>query len=295
MSTSSDAAEQVVKMSLEGTEIALKVTGQATKHIVATLYAISQDKNRTKGKIRLSNMIRTGKELKIFSVQKYDLRTFAREAKRYGVLYCALVSKLKSSPDGMVDIMVRAEDAPKVNRIVERFNLITGNSAEVKEIVEKERGDGIADELIEEKNEEDLLVDDILSKPEPVQELYNDSPSSSHTAKKSQLENNLKKKQNTIKNNEINQEQKPSVREELKNLEKKVEAEEKLKLKKERDTIDEIIVSSNVVEPKENELKKDENTKHQKLLEPKHIKQNKRKNYKHLKKAKHMKTNERNK
>ena len=50
MSTSSDAAEQVVRIYLEGAEVALKITGKATKHIVATLYAISQDKNRTKGK-----------------------------------------------------------------------------------------------------------------------------------------------------------------------------------------------------------------------------------------------------
>lgn len=270
MSTSSDAAEQVVKMSLEGTEFALKVTGQATKHIVATLYAISQDKNRTKGKIRLSNMIRTGKELKIFSIQKDDLRTFAREAKRYGVLYCALVSKLKSSPDGMVDIMVRAEDASKINRIVERFNLITIDSAEVKEIIERERGDGIIDELIEEKSEEDLLVDDILSKPEPMQELYNNSPSSTYTEKKGQLENNLEKKQNTIKNDENNHEEKPSVREELKNFEKEIEVEEQLK--------EEIV----------------QNSKQQKVVEHKHIKKDKKKRYKNLKKAKHMKTNERN-
>ena len=36
-------------------------------------------------------MIRTGKPLKIFTVSKDDLKTFAREAKNYGISYCALI------------------------------------------------------------------------------------------------------------------------------------------------------------------------------------------------------------
>ncbi|MGI6777099.1 MAG: PcfB family protein [Acetivibrionales bacterium] len=50
-----------------------------------------------------------------------DCTIFQYEAKRYGVLYCAL--RDKKSLDGMCDIMVRVEDASKINRIVERFKL----------------------------------------------------------------------------------------------------------------------------------------------------------------------------
>ena len=52
-----------------------------------------------------------------------DLLKFSKEAKRYGILYCAL--RDKNDKDGMSDIMVRAEDAGKINRIVERFSLAT--------------------------------------------------------------------------------------------------------------------------------------------------------------------------
>lgn len=124
MYNSGDAAEQIVRISLEGTEVALKLTGSAAKNIAAMIYAVlkNRDKNKTKGRQRLTAMLKSGKELKVFTVGEEHLKQFATEAKRYGVVYCALRGKEKSA-DGMVDIMVRAEDASKINRIVERFKL----------------------------------------------------------------------------------------------------------------------------------------------------------------------------
>ena len=117
MTNSGDAAEQIVRMSLEGTEVALKLSGSAAKNIAAALYTIAKnaDRNKTKGHQRLSAMLKSGKELKVFTISEEHLKRFAQEAKRYGVVYCALRGKEKSA-DGMVDVMVRAEDASKINR-----------------------------------------------------------------------------------------------------------------------------------------------------------------------------------
>lgn len=119
-------AEQVVRFSLEGTEVALKLTGSAAKNVAAAIYAVlkNRDKNKIKGRQRLTGMLKSGKELKVFTVSEKHLKQFAREANRYGVVYCALRGKEKSA-DGMVDVMVRAEDASKINRIVERLKLAT--------------------------------------------------------------------------------------------------------------------------------------------------------------------------
>ena len=137
MYNSGDAAEQVVRISLEGTEVALKLTGSAAKNIAAMLYAVwkNRDKNKTKGHQRLSAMLKSGKELKVFTVSEEHLKQFATEAKRYGVVYCALRGKERSA-DGMVDIMVRAEDASKINRIVERFKLATVDTVSIKRDIE---------------------------------------------------------------------------------------------------------------------------------------------------------------
>lgn len=170
MNSSGDAAESIVRMSLQGLEVAAKITGSGAKNISVLLYAMMKDKKQTKGKTNLTNMLKSGKELKVFSVKQEDLKKFTDEAKRYGVLFCALVDKKqKKSPDGMIDIMVRAEDASKINRIVERFKLATVDTASIKSEIEKSRIEQAVKEALEKgvevKTVEDQLVDDILSKP----------------------------------------------------------------------------------------------------------------------------------
>ena len=58
MSYSGDAAEQVVRMTLEGTEVAAKITGVGAKQVAVILYAILQDRQKTSGKTRLGNMLK---------------------------------------------------------------------------------------------------------------------------------------------------------------------------------------------------------------------------------------------
>ena len=133
----SDAADQIVNMTLKGIEVVAKISGAGAKNLATYLYAVLKDQKKTKGKARLQGLLRSGKELKVFAVKNEDLRKFTQEAKRYGVLYCAL--RDKRDLDGMCDIMVRAEDASKINRIVERFKLATVDTASIKSEIEKAR------------------------------------------------------------------------------------------------------------------------------------------------------------
>lgn len=174
MSYSGDAAEQVVRMSLEGGEVAIKLAGAGAKQLAILLYAILREQKKTKGKTRLTNMLRSGKELKVFAVKDSDLQLFCREAKKYGVLYCVL--KDRDATDGLTDIMVRAEDASKINRIFERFGLATVDMAEVKREIEQSReaqqNDApeapAAAEPMTEQEVDDLL--DAMLSPAPAQE-----------------------------------------------------------------------------------------------------------------------------
>ena len=138
MNYSGDAAEQVVRMSLNGVEVAAKISGKAAERLAVLLYAVLRDQKKTRGKTRLTNMLRSGKELKVFAVKDNELQKFCEEAKKYGVLYCVL--KDRNAEDGLTDIMVRADDASKVNRIFERFNLATIDMGSVKTEIERGRG-----------------------------------------------------------------------------------------------------------------------------------------------------------
>ncbi|WFB59597.1 PcfB family protein [Paenibacillus sp. BR1-192] len=132
-----EAADQVVSMSLRGIEMMAKISGEGAKHLAAYLFAVLQGQKQTRGRTRLENLLRSGKELKVFAVRNEDLPTFCKEAKRYGVLYCAL--RDKKNVDGLCDVMVRAEDASKINRIVERFQLATVDTASIKQEIEQAR------------------------------------------------------------------------------------------------------------------------------------------------------------
>ena len=123
--SSGEAAEQVVRMTLNGVEVAAKISGKAAERLAVLLYAVLKDQKKTRGKTRLNSMLRSGKELKVFAIGDRDLEKFCREAKKYGILYCVL--KDKTANDGHTDVFVRAEDASKINRIFDRFGIATAD------------------------------------------------------------------------------------------------------------------------------------------------------------------------
>ena len=140
MNPGGDAAEQVVRMSLEGVEVAARITGTGAKNIAILLVAVLKEEQKTRGKARMTNMLKSGKELKVYSIRQKDLQTFAKEAKRYGVLYCVLKDKNSKDGDAVVDVMARADDASKIQRITERFRFDTVDRATVIGEIAKEKG-----------------------------------------------------------------------------------------------------------------------------------------------------------
>lgn len=224
MNTSGDAAEQIVRMSLEGTEVALKLTGSAAKNIAAMLYAVlkNRDKNKTKGRQRLTAMLKSGKELKVFTVSEDQLKQFATEAKRYGVVYCALRGKGKST-DGLVDIMVRAEDASKINRIVERFKLAAVDTVSIKREIEQSKADkavvpSVPEQDRPEKSDDDRLLDDLMGAPIKKEENSPPNPAAAKTEKSRPSEPISKKQSRTAEGTAKSPEERPSVREELREI-----------------------------------------------------------------------------
>ena len=86
MNTSGEAAEQIVRMSLEGFEVAARITGAGAKNIAILLYSILKEEKKTKGKARLTNMVRSRKRVKLFTVKNGDLKRVTHEVKKYAVL-----------------------------------------------------------------------------------------------------------------------------------------------------------------------------------------------------------------
>ena len=133
-----DAPDQVLRLSLEGAEFALKISGAAAKNIAAALYAVLKDQKRTKGKARITTMLRQQRPMTIYTIKKEDCPAFAKQAKQYGVLYAPIpVNK----GDDTLDIMVFQDDAARVNRIVERLELTVLDTASIENGIQQSRED----------------------------------------------------------------------------------------------------------------------------------------------------------
>lgn len=224
MNTSSDAAEQVVRLTLDGVEVAAKLTGAGAKQVAVMLYAVLRDQKKTKGKTRLTNMLKSGKELSVFAVRDNDLQKFCSEAKKYGVLYCVL--RDKDASDGLTDIMIKAEDKSKVNRIFERFELGSVDLAAVKSELSKvsERPPEIGGNSEKRISETDTekFAEAIMKKPDEKQEAAQaGNPTVAKTAKSHQSEPSLNNTGATTENAE----KRPSVKKEMEEIKIQMEKE----------------------------------------------------------------------
>ena len=216
-SYSADAAEQVVRMTLEGGEVAIKLAGSGAKQLAILLYAVLRDQKKTKGKTRLTNMLRSGKELKVFAISDKDLTKFCTEAKRYGVLYTVL--KDLDANDGITDIMVKAEDASKINRIFERFKFATVDMASIKTEIEQKREEKDAAQpmVMLKKDKTEAFLDALFKPKEDVENAEPDPSKARTTASRQSGHSSESSNQNpkSLQDLDLNSESRPSVKKEL--------------------------------------------------------------------------------
>ena len=164
MSIQAEAADQVVKIMLDGSEHAIRIAGAGARQLAVLLCALLKDQKRTRGRTRLAGMLRSGKELRVFPIKADELKKFCKEAKKYGVLYNVL--RQKKAKDGVVDIMARAEDASKINRIFERQQITVVDmaaSVHTQPIQGRERPTAEQARL----DAEAAFVEEMLSPPPP--------------------------------------------------------------------------------------------------------------------------------
>lgn len=263
----SESADELVKICIDGMDRFLRISGVAAKNIAVMLIAMSKENTQTKGKTRLNSMLKSGKPLDIFTIKAEDLKKFSQEAKRYGILYCALANKRNNKIDGMVDIMVREEDGAKLERISERFNF--KSLAKIKEEYEKSKQErATANKL---KSEDEQFIDDIMPKEKEEQKDF-PSNNTKETEEKSQSEisSNIKSKDKV----ESSKENKNSVIKDLKEIEKELKAKEEQNTNTETP---ELQANNSKVKDKQKEKggkrykEKNQKNKGKRYKEPKHL------------------------
>lgn len=120
MNLGGDAADQVVRYSLEGINYSLRLSGSLAKNIAIFFVAVLKDQKKTRGKTRLVRMLKENRPVKFFTIPKERMREFAITARKRGLLY--VVIRDKKNP-GKYEVMTFADDAAKVNRIMDNMGL----------------------------------------------------------------------------------------------------------------------------------------------------------------------------
>ena len=108
----------MAREALQFSEVAIKLTALGFKNSLALALAYAKENPKVKGKTSLDRLLREGKELKIIALKSMDVGKFQDLAKQYGVLFAVIKDKVQNEK---VDIMFKAEDVAKLNRIYEQL------------------------------------------------------------------------------------------------------------------------------------------------------------------------------
>lgn len=149
-------------------------------------------------------------------IPQKDLKKFTEQAKRYGVLYCVLRDKNTKGENTPVDIIARAEDASKIQRIVERFELGKVDKASIVSEAEK----AIADrEAVEKekptKSKSEIIMEEAVRNPMQKEERANANPSVAKTDKSPLSRQNSEPVETQSDKGVAKPVEKPSVKEKL--------------------------------------------------------------------------------
>lgn len=121
MNPSGDAADQVLRLVLQGTEFTIKLAGSGAKNLAAILIAMAKGEKQVKGAARLVKLLKSGEELSIIRISQDDLSEFKKLSNKYGVLYSAV--RDTRSTDGMCDIFFKKKDVAKVEHVMGKMDM----------------------------------------------------------------------------------------------------------------------------------------------------------------------------
>lgn len=120
MNLGGEAADQVVRYSLEGLDHGLRLSGTMAKNLAVFFAALLKSSQKSYGKICMARMLKENRPLKFFTVPTSRIHEFAKEGKKRGLPY--VVIRDRKNPD-QCELMVFADDAAKVNRVMDKMNL----------------------------------------------------------------------------------------------------------------------------------------------------------------------------
>ena len=114
-----EAADQLVRMMLTGTEVAVRLSGSAAKNVLALSFALAKNHRRIFGKINLGKMLRETRDLRQFPMTPEQYRQFQKLAKRQKLLYSSIHDMDRRGR--IIDVILPVTELDRANQIFERM------------------------------------------------------------------------------------------------------------------------------------------------------------------------------
>ena len=114
-----EAADQMVRMLLSGTEVVIRLSGSALKNLLALTLALARNHKKLSGKVNLGKMLRETRDLRQFSLTPEQYKEFQHRARKQKLLFATVRDR-----DGwgkLIDVILPVTELDRANQIFQRM------------------------------------------------------------------------------------------------------------------------------------------------------------------------------
>ena len=117
-----EAADQLVRMMLSGSEVAVRLSGSALKNVLALSMALAKNHKTISGKVSLAKMLRETRDVRKFTMSPEQYQEFRKRARKQKLLFSAI-----RDTDGhgkVVDVIMPITEIDRANLIFGRIQYL---------------------------------------------------------------------------------------------------------------------------------------------------------------------------
>ena len=114
-----EAADQMVRMMLSGTEVAVRLSGSALKNLLALTMALASNRKTLSGKVNMGKMLRETRDLRRFPMTPQQYKQFQKLAKKHKLLFSVI--KDRDDKGKLMDVILPVTELDRANAIFERI------------------------------------------------------------------------------------------------------------------------------------------------------------------------------
>ena len=114
-----EAADQMVRMMLSGTEVAVRLSGSALKNLLALTMALAHNRKTLTGKVNMGTMLRETRDLRRFPMTPQQYKQFKKLAKKHKLLYSVICGK--DDRGKLMDVILPVTELDRAHAIFERI------------------------------------------------------------------------------------------------------------------------------------------------------------------------------